>query len=123
MEITRREFLGAAAGTVWFSLAGTLGCEAIKLTRATASPARAGQAWSFRSRPDLKPPVLEVTTQAHDTAPGYVFCAPKNGPEEAGSGQDGCLILDDSGQPVWFRPVGREAMDAMDFKLQSYRSR
>ena len=123
MEITRREFLGAAAGTVWFALAGTLGCEAIKLTRATASPARAGQAWSFRSRPDLKPPVLEVTTQAHDTAPGYVFCAPKNGPEEAGPGQDGCLILDDSGQPVWFRPVGREAMDAMDFKLQSYRGR
>src|SRR5215213_10295629 len=123
MEITRREFLGAAAGTVWFALAGTLGCEAIELSRATASPARAGQAWSFRSRPDLKPPVLEVTTQAHDTAPGYVFCAPKNGPEEAGPGQDGCLILDDSGQPVWFRPVGREAMDAMDFKLQSYRGR
>jgi hypothetical protein len=123
MEITRREFLGAAAGTVWFALAGTLGCEAIKLTRATASPARAGQAWSFRSRPDLKPPVVEVTTQAHDTAPGFVFCAPKNGPEEAGPGQDGCLILDDSGQPVWFRPVGREAMDAMDFKLQSYRGR
>src|SRR5215218_2454736 len=123
MEITRREFLGAAAGTVWFALAGTLGCEAIELTRASASPARAGQAWSFRSRPDLKPPVLEVTTQAHDTAAGYVFCAPKNGPEEAGPGQDGCLILDDSGQPVWFRPVGREAMDAMDFKLQSYRGR
>ena len=113
----------AAAGTAWFALAGTLGCEATKLTRASASPARAGQAWSFRSRPDLKPPVLEVTTQARDTAPGYVFCAPKNGPGEAGPGQDGCLILDDAGQPVWFRPVGREAMDAMDFKLQSYRGR
>src|SRR5215211_1874216 len=123
MEITRREFLGAAAGTVWFALAGTLGCEAIKLTRATASTARAGQAWSFRSRPELKPPVVEVTTYAHGTAPGYIFCAPKNGPGEAGPGQDGCLILDDSGQPVWFSPVEREAMDVMDFKLQSYRGR
>ena len=54
-------------------------------------------------------------------APGYVFCAPKNGPDEAGPGQDGCLILDNTGQPVWFRPVGTEAMDAMDFKLQVYR--
>jgi hypothetical protein len=104
-EITRRKFLGAAAaGTAWVALAGILGCEAIKPTRATTSPARVGQAWSFRSRPDLKPPVLEVTTRAHDTASGYVFCAPKNGPEEAGPGQNGCLILDDTGQPVWFRP-------------------
>jgi hypothetical protein len=53
-------------------------------------------------------------------APGYVFCAPKNGPDEAGPGQDGCLILDNTGQPVWFRPVAREAMDVMDFKLQRY---
>jgi hypothetical protein len=66
-----------AAGTVWFALAGTLGCEAIKLTRASASPARAGQAWSFRSRPDLKPPVLEVTTQARDTAPATSFAPPR----------------------------------------------
>jgi hypothetical protein len=43
---------------------------------------------------------LEVTTQARDTAPGYILCAPKNGPEEAGPGQDGCLILDETGQPV-----------------------
>jgi hypothetical protein len=122
MKITRGRFLGAAAaGTAWVALVGTLGCEAIKLTRAATSPAHAGRAWYFRSRPDLKPPVVEVTTQARDTAPGYVFCAPKNGPGEAGPGQDGCLILDDTGQPVWFRPVGREAMDAMDFKLQSYR--
>jgi hypothetical protein len=56
-------------------------------------------------------------------APGYVFCAPKNGPDEAGPGQDGCLILDNTGQPVWFRPVGTEAMDAMDFKLQRYRGK
>ena len=122
-KITRGRFLGAAAGTAWFALAGTLGCEAMKLTRATASTARAGQAWSFRSRPELKPPVVEVTMHAHGTAPGYIFCAPKNGPGEAGPGQDGCLILDDSGQPVWFSPVEREAMDVMDFKLQSYRGR
>jgi hypothetical protein len=52
-----------------------------------------------------------------------VFCAPKNGPEEAGPGQDGCLILDNTGQPVWFRPLRREDWDVMDFKLQRYRGR
>jgi hypothetical protein len=98
-----------------------MGCEPSTLTRASASTTPPEQAWAFRSRPDLKPPGIRVTTQAHDTAPGYVFCAPKNGPGEAGPGQDGCLILDNTGQPVWFRPVGSEAMDVMDFKLQSYR--
>ncbi|MGH3144755.1 MAG: arylsulfotransferase family protein [Rubrobacter sp.] len=49
-----------------------------------------------------------------------MFCAPKNGPGEAGPGQDGCLILDNTGQVVWFRPVPTEAMDVMDFKMQRY---
>ena len=108
---------------MWVALGGTLGCESNKLLRVTASHARAGQAWSFRSRPDLSPPVVEVIAQAHDTAPDYIFVAPKNGPGEAGPGQDGCLILDNTGQPIWFRPVAREAMDVMDFKLYRYRGR
>jgi Arylsulfotransferase (ASST) len=117
VKCTRRRFLGAAAsGAVWVALGSTLGCE-------SAKPARAGQAWTFRSRPDLSPPVIEVTAQARDTAPGYIFVAPKNGPGEAGPGQDGCLILDNTGQPIWFRPVAREAMDVMDFKVQNYRGR
>jgi hypothetical protein len=66
-------------------------------------------------------PSIGATTPARGVAPSYVFCAPKNGPDEVGPGQDGCLILDNTGQPVWFRPVGTEAMDAMDFKLQEYR--
>jgi outer membrane protein assembly factor BamB len=123
VEWTRRNFLKATgAGAAWLALAGTLGCEPDQRARASASSARAGQAWSFRTRPDLKPPVIEVTKEAHDTAAGYIFVAPKNGPEEAGPGQDGCLILDQTGQPVWFRPVPEE-MDVMDFKLQSYRGR
>src|SRR5829696_7950064 len=125
---TRGGFLRVAAGgAAWVALGGTLGatmgCEPSARTRASASTTPPEQAWAFRSRPDLKPPGIRVTTQAHDTAPGYVFCAPKNGPGEAGPGQDGCLILDNMGQPVWFRPVGSEAMDVMDFKLQSYRGK
>jgi hypothetical protein len=66
--------------------------------------------------------VIEVTARAHDnTAPGYIFVAPKNGPEESGPGQDGCMILDEDGQPVWFRPLQREEWDVMDLKVQTYR--
>ena len=122
--ITRRRFLEAVvAGSAWVALSSTLGCEPDARTRATASPQGPGQVRTFRSRPDLKPPAIEVTTQAHETAPGYVFVAPKNGPGEASPAQDGCLILDDLGEPVWFRPLQREDMDVMDFKCQHYRGR
>jgi hypothetical protein len=31
------------------------------------------------------------------------------------------MILDNSAQPVWFRPLQREERDVMDFKVQTYR--
>jgi arylsulfotransferase ASST len=122
-KTTRRKFLGAAAaGAAWVTLGSLLGCESDEPPRVKASRGRAGQAWAFRSRPELSPPVIEVTARAHDnTAPGYIFVAPKNGPEESGPGQDGCMILDEDGQPVWFRPLQREEWDVMDFKVQTYR--
>jgi hypothetical protein len=78
--------------------------------------------WSFRSRPDLRPPIVDVLTWAHEgTAPGYVFVAAKNGPGEYSPAQDGPLILDNSGEPVWFHPLQNEDEDTMDFKMQRYR--
>ena len=59
--------------------------------------------------------------QARDTAPGYIFIAPKNGPEEAGPGQDGCMIVDNDGQPVWLRLLQKEDMDVMNFRAQTYK--
>ncbi len=121
-RVTRRRFLQAAAGgAAWVALGGTLGCDPAPRARATAASAPAGQAWSFRSRPDLHPPVIEVTTRARHTAPGHIFIAPKNGPEEDGPGQDGCMILDNHGQPVWLRLLQNEAMDVMNFKAQTYK--
>ena len=121
-KITRRRFLGTAAGgAAWVALAGTSGCGPVERALATASPAAPGEAWSFRSRPDLPPPVITVRTQARDTAPGYVFVAPKNGPDEKDPGQDGCVILDNDGQPVWLVLLQDEALDVMDFKMQTYK--
>ncbi|MDQ3377432.1 MAG: arylsulfotransferase family protein [Actinomycetota bacterium] len=132
-EVTRRSFLRAAgAGAAWVALAGTLGCDpAEQEDRAGASPlkpgessvrglppARSGPARIFRSRPDLTPPTVAVGKPAGGTAPGYVFVAPKKGP-----GQDGPMILDNDGQPVWFRPLQGEEQDTMDFKTQTYRGK
>jgi len=124
-KLTRRRFLGAAGvGATWIALASLPGCEqkqarsghSQKQARSGHSPpAQAEQeVWSFRSRPDLSPPTVEVTTRAHDdTAPGYIFLAPKRG-----AGQDGPMIIDGDGQPVWFRPLQREDEKALDFKVQ-----
>jgi Arylsulfotransferase (ASST) len=98
------------------ALSGTLGCERVPRIRATPSPERPQQLWTFRSRPDLSPATVDMTTQPHDAASGYIFVSPKKG-----VGQDGPLILDDSGQPVWFRPLQKEDEDAFDFKVQHYR--
>src|SRR5215210_2840733 len=89
-KITRRRFLGAAvAGGAWIALIGTLGCERSPRARAIASPAGEQRPWTFRSRPKLGPPAVEVTEQAHDTAPGYIFVAPQAG----AAGQGGSLIV------------------------------
>src|SRR5919199_6902799 len=132
-EVTRRRFLKALAASVaYLVLTNAVGCDllgrASKLnslhppkisplhpTRVwplpSASPAPAKGVWAFRSRPDLGPPAVEVSTQAHHTAPGYIFVAPKYG-----LGQHGPMIIDNLGRPVWFRK-GRYALD---FKVQHY---
>jgi hypothetical protein len=72
---------------------------------------------AFRSRPDLGPPAVDVTTRAHATAPGYIFLASKKGP-----GQYSTMIVDDRGQLVWSRhlPSAPEKYP-MDFKVQHYK--
>ena len=132
-EVTRRGFLRAAgAGAAWVALAGTLGCDpAGRQDGAGASSPKPretsvrglptpnpGPTRIFRSRPDLDPPAVSVDGPAGGTAPGYIFLAPKKGP-----GQDGPMIVDNDGHPVWFRPLHNGAQDAMDFKAQRYRGR
>jgi Arylsulfotransferase (ASST)/TAT (twin-arginine translocation) pathway signal sequence len=123
-KLSRRNFLKAAgAGAAWIALTSTLGCEFDRRPRAAASPERPTYVRSFRSRPDLHPPSIDVLSPPHNfstTATGYIFVAPKNGPREESPSQDGPLILDDRGEPVWFRPLHNEEKDTMDFKVQYY---
>ncbi len=70
----------------------------------------------FATRPDLRPPTVRVLTRAHDTAPGYIFIAPKKKVDQAGP-----LILDDEGDVVWFHPLDTHGVT--DFRAQRYRGR
>ena len=113
------------------SLASSIGCEvrggtpettasggAAKAEAPTAtSEAASPHVHTFRSRPDLSPPTVEVVTPARATAPGYVFIAPK----EASEGQYGAMIADEQGRIVWFKPVDDEGNYAMDCKAQTYK--
>lgn len=75
------------------------------------------QVLSFLSRPDLRPPTLEVTTALPTAAPGYVFLGPFSGPSQFGP-----LIVDDRGEPVWFHPLpAASGTVATDFRVQTYR--
>lgn len=71
--------------------------------------------WEFLSRPDLKPPVMEVTTPARNVAPGYVFAAAK-----IPNGQNGVLILDNAGDTIWFGPPEVKDYIHYDFRVQRY---
>ena len=108
-KLTRGKFLKAmGAGVAWIALTNSPGSEPV---------GRVPNVRSFRSRPDLHPPTIDIVTQAHNnTAPGYIFLAPKEG-----AGQDGPMILDSSGEPVWFHPLQKQDGIAMDFKVQRYR--
>jgi len=69
----------------------------------------------FHSRPDLKPAILQGLRRVGNTAPGYLFLAPKKNVAETGP-----LIADNDGQVVWFHPV---RPGATDFRVQHYRGK
>src|ERR671917_2290328 len=111
-KFTRRRFLKAlGAGATYLALTNAVGCALPSI-----SPAPRERVWDFRSRPDLSPAAIEVTTtQAHDdTAPGYIFAALKEG-----IGDYGPMIIDDLGELVWYGKYG----SARDFKMQYYKGR
>ena len=120
--ITRRRFLGAlTAGTALVALSGSLGCEPGSRTQASAAPQGTGQARTFRSRPDLRPPAIRVNANLAGTAPGHIFVSPKKGPGEEAPTQDAPLIVDASGEPVWFHPLQDAEADSFTFEVQTYR--
>jgi arylsulfotransferase ASST len=104
---TRRQFLAAAAGA-------SAGASFPRL--AMASPGtRATQGFAtYVTEPSLKPPTLGVASRSTPSA-GLLFVSTLTGP-----GQRGPMILDDAGQPVWFR---RTKDVVVNFRRQTYKKR
>jgi hypothetical protein len=93
------------------------GADAKQKAAPKAPPLKPGPSQRFRSRPDLKPPVVQIKTPAKGTAPGYVFLAPKMAVAQAGP-----MIMDDRGHLVWFRPL-KFTKGVTDFRAQRYRGK
>ena len=111
-KFTRQEFLGAiGAGAACLAFLNLPGCQEERQSN-SSPPAKPSDVRTFRSRPDLSPPGIEITEQAHDTSPGYIFVAAKKG-----AGQDGPMIVDNLGRVIWFS----KDRYATDFKVQRYR--
>ncbi|WP_236060632.1 arylsulfotransferase family protein [Actinacidiphila acididurans] len=76
--------------------------------------------WSFVSAPGLHPMRVGVTTRRPGRAPGQIFVAPYTIGTTM-TGQTGALIVDDAGDPVWFRPLPSTSLQNADFTVQTYR--
>ncbi|MFC7340492.1 arylsulfotransferase family protein [Saccharopolyspora griseoalba] len=117
--LRRRSLLKALAAAPLLPAAGA--------GAAQAAPARAA-GMGLISRPDLHPPLIEIVTPAAGTEPGLVLLtpAPANVLDARAAApraevQAGALIMDDSGQPVWFAPPAEGVVS--DLKVQEYRGR
>ncbi len=117
---TRRRFLlsvGAlAAGGVGVAavaqLAGTPSGPGLRA--AASAPAGAPGRHSFRSRPDLMPPVITITGGPQRLDGLYTFLTPANG-----ATPDGPTIVDRAGELVWMRPSGK-GVAATDLHVVEY---
>ena len=126
---SRRGFVRAAglvgAGAAATGSAGYRGYRWLAASAAVADPPAPGQqVMRFVSRPDLRPSNLSVTRDDRyfTGAAGerMIFVAPKNYMTRNGPGQRGLMVLDASGELVWFRHTGATPMN---FRRQTYRGR
>jgi hypothetical protein len=84
---------------------------------ASTAQAKPALAQSFVSEPALQPPPVSIDFDSPQAAPGDVFLTFAHG-----AGQSGPMIVDGSGQLVWFDPVPK-GMTATDFQVERYRGK
>jgi hypothetical protein len=88
-------------------------------TRTSSAPAPAPKEYeSFRSRPELRPPDVTVSTQAQTATGGDLFLAPYSG-----IGQYGPMILNEHGELIWFKSLSPAGTRAANFRVQEYEGR
>lgn len=78
------------------------------------------QVWSFVSEPNLHPMKITVNVLNPGIAPGFVLVAPYAFSADAMYGQSGSLMMDNLGNPIWFRPLSTPNLMNTDFRVQQY---
>jgi Arylsulfotransferase (ASST) len=91
--------------------------DTITTTPEAIHPGGPGDVQGFRSRPDLRPPTVTVTTRSAAVASGDEFLAPYSGP-----GQSGPMILDQNGGLIWFKSLARN-ISAANLRVQEYQGK
>jgi len=76
------------------------------------------QVWSFVSEPNLHPMKITVNVFNPGTSSDFIFLAPYEFSANAMYGQPGTLILDNEGNPFWFRPLSSPNLACTDFRVQ-----
>jgi Arylsulfotransferase (ASST) len=110
-ELTRRRFLAAGG----LAVVGVAGIGVFLEACSSATPSASGAAGpsapaasgsptpvvrrTYKSRPDLSAPPVDVVSPVGNVAPGFVFLTPNNG-----LAPNGLLMTDNAGKPVWIRP-------------------
>ena len=125
-----RPFLPAEQVTVDARVGGGRGVKPAHTSFTIATPAAVSEAefpveggdsravQSYSSAPGLTPSTLTITTPAQPgSTPGYLFLAPYQG-----QGSAGPMIVDQSGQLVWFHPLAA-GQEAANFGVQRYGGR
>ncbi len=79
---------------------------------------------NYVSRPDLRPPSVDITTTAgfpySSSQPGYIFSAPSG---VGGGGQDGLMIISLTGEVIWFMPRPSTSVLPFNFRVQTYQGK
>lgn len=99
------------------------GCGSIPYPTSYSTPdpiINSSQVWSFVSEPDLHPMKVTVNTFNPGTSSGLIFLAPYGFSSDATYGQSGSLILDNNGNPTWFRPLSSPNLMNTDFRMQTF---
>ncbi|RRO16749.1 hypothetical protein EIL87_12695 [Saccharopolyspora rhizosphaerae] len=118
----------AAAPLVPAALSGAASSSAASSGTAKAAPRVGALGADLVSRPDLHPPLMEIITPASGTERGHVLLTPTGAhtmdPSAAaprGPIQPGAMLMDDTGQAVWFGPAA-EGVN-FDLKVQQYQGK
>jgi hypothetical protein len=80
-------------------------------------------AWSFVSAPNLHPMQVTIKVKKPGTAAGFIFVSPYTVFGAEMIGQTGSLIMDQAGNPVWFRPLANRFIQNADFRMQLFKGK